>query len=588
MSYKSIVLSDNPVAYWKLDDYDGIAEDSSPCNNDGTFNGIQSNGLIPLVCGNVQATKITNSVSVDFTTLNDYSTHQMYQTFGTSDSLLNPFTLECWIYQHITHTSAVPIFADTTNNVGLFYENGNITFSLDTDSLTYTLPYLNKALHIVATYSGYYAVIYINGVAVAAKTMASNLFEGTELNLSAGPTSYSSDYFLANSFSVYRYALSGDQIKRHYDSAYPVDPKQIVEVDKGSLFYLYDNGISAKFVYTYPLNKTWRSFTTDENIYFNQDTNSIEVLGGTGDPKTVEINDFIFIPSGLTIDDSIIEWEGTNGITVETSVDGITYTQCTNNRSIPQYSIDGGINPSMGLYIKITMYTSDDSKYIPVLSYLTVAFYKSQVMYSQTSTDYFSQVTDISGVNSEANLGNIGYPILSRDDRNGVRVASDAGFYINTDKEISSVEFFYTPSSFLASGLIATTDEDGGAISEFKWASNGDISKTNIAAIHVNGVDKTLTTNSSSLFVANNLYHVVVAFTSPVIGKIGFNYSDAGSVEALYQNIGIYDYDISDLALSHYNLYTQGSLTSIQDTSMSVTESGFTAYNIDWKVIESQ
>jgi len=107
MSYKSTVLYDYPIAYYPLDDitttdindyteilseyptyqdilddpalsmyaniYGDIAYDHSGAENDGLYIGDPETEILPIVVGNTRATKITNSNSVSYSLINDYT-----------------------------------------------------------------------------------------------------------------------------------------------------------------------------------------------------------------------------------------------------------------------------------------------------------------------------------------------------------------------------------------------------------------------------------------------------------------------------------------------------------------------------------
>jgi hypothetical protein len=165
MSYRSTVLSDYPLAYYPLDDLttgevgswqdildtfatyadlrDGIpidypsyanmsgttAFDYSGSQNNGQYNGAPEIEILPIVLGNSMATKINNLEIVTFTIGNDYTGNTISANFATAYSSDNDFTLEAWVYPHITTSSEFPLFGDPTNSVGLFYKNGNIVFA---------------------------------------------------------------------------------------------------------------------------------------------------------------------------------------------------------------------------------------------------------------------------------------------------------------------------------------------------------------------------------------------------------------------------------------------------------------------------
>ena len=591
MSYKYTVLSDNPIFYYRSENIDAVnsvIEDASPCNNDAEYTGTISTSPLPLVSGETHAIKITNAIGITASTILDYNQSTAAGGFGTAGTSDNDFTLETWFYPSFTTNNVTPILADATENVGLFYDKGNITFKVDTDSITYTLPYLKKTYHLVARYDNKFISLYIDKELVASKALSDFVFTNTSLDLSVGPTLNSGDTFMVNGIAAYRYALSPSQIALHNDLAQTMLPIQIATPEVGELFEFYDDSISTQFSYSYPANKGWNNFLTAD-LYYNQAGDYIQIAKGTGSSKTVVLNDFISIPTGVTIDGSRIEWYGDNGITVEMSLNGSTWVSCTNGQAIPNYKLGGTLDTTRSFYLKITMTTTNDSKYLPILSSLSMSFYNNQKMYSQNSGSYMGTLEGESGVSAlEIDLSNDLYPILSRDRRNGLRVIQDAGFNLTTDRLTKTVEFFYTPDALTDSGLISSLADTTYYASNYSWRNSGTVSKTNISAIYVNGVNKTSQTNVSNVFTAGELHHVLIVFSDPISDKIKFNHSLYGSVPALYQNIALYpDAFDSTSAQLHYNLYLGTASTVIDDSSFTLTENSVEYYNNDWLLYQT-
>jgi hypothetical protein len=586
MSYQAIVASDSPVLYYKADESSSPVIDRSGALNNGSYSGSRQSHILPLISGHSSATKITNLVSISAPISNNYSGIAAPQSFGIEGFEKESFSLEGWFHPKISTASLTPLFADSENSVGLFYEAGNIVFLVDTLRLDYTVPYLNKSIHVVGVYSGSYMYIYIDGILKALKSVSSVAFTNTELNLGSGPTLDSEDSFLVNGLAVYRYALEDFQIKKHYDAAQTINGIQIASVNSGEFFQLFDNGISTQFSYSYPAKKGWEYFITDD-LEYNPLLKSIRIASGTGVSKTVVIEDLVPVPSGLAIDDSIIEWSGDNGVSVETSLDGETYETCINGRSIPQYSIDGTISEGISLYLKITLETSDDSKYLPQLNYLSLSFYNSQKIYAKNSSSYVSKITDATVI--ETNLGDRIYPVLSRNNKNGIKTVEGSGFYINTESQIKTLEFFYTPDYLNAdAGLILATETDNGVDTSFSWDDAGSISKSNIASIYVNGVVRTFSTDIADLFVSGEIHHVVIVLANAISGAIKINSADLGSVPALYQNLAIYSSALTATnILDNYDSYLGNKYTSVVDLSLSMQESEVYTYDIDWVVVQS-
>jgi hypothetical protein len=623
MSYKSVILSDYPIGYYPLDDlttvditdyttlvddyntyqdilddtlltsyasiYGDIAFDHSGCENDALYVSDPDTEIAPIVIGNARATKITNTNSIQYSFLNDYTASATTSQFATIYSSDNDFTFEAWIHPNFTTNGLTNILSDATEAVGLFYDNENILFKAQSQYVQSTLPHTDKVIHIVGIYSPTLLSLYIDGILADTSEISNFVFSNTALNLLSGPTTDPGDSFLINSVAVYRYALSPSQIQNHYNENIGLSPIQIVDPDNGELFELYDDNISTQFIYSYPGNKSWDYFITDD-LYYNDAEQSLSIKKATGS-KTVVLTDYISLPYAAVLDSSKIEWDGTSGITVEASVDGTTYQTCENGQTIPQFTL-ASFNGNKQIYLKITLSTPDSSKYLPKISTLQIKFYNNQIAYALNSSSYISTLEGASGVSVyDITIGNNKYPILSRNSRNGIRTIQDSGFYINATSSVHTLEFFYTPYALTDSGLVSTISTGEYSASNYSWRNTGTISKTNISAIYVNDVNKTSETNVANVFKVGELHHVVIVFTSPVSGQLKFDYSLYGSVPGLFQNISLYPDEFTSLkATQHYHLYIYGSTSSVLDNntaSMTVTENSVDYYDNDWIVIQN-
>ena len=625
MSYRSTILSDYPIGYYPLDDlttaditdyttlvddyetyqdilddpslasyaniYGDIAYDHSGCENDGLYVGDPETDILTIVVGNSRATKITSTNSIEYSITKDYTATTTTSQFGTLSSSDNDFTLEAWVYPQFTTNSITQLVGDSSNSVGIFYDNGNIVFKMDSDEMFCTVPYLDKVLHIVCTYSVSSASIYINSVLQKTKELTSPPFQNTTLSLKSGPTLNANDHFLINSVAVYRYALSNTQINSHYNQASGILPIQIVTPESGQLFEVYDNSIATEYFYSYPANRSWPDIM-NEDLYFNQNDNSVSLVQtDSAVSSSTYIEDIISIPAALTIDSSKIDWDGDNGITVEVSLDGSTYTQCINGGAIPGFVLND-FSTQRTFFIKITFASTDASKYVPKLYSLAMSFYNDQIFYSNNSGSYMTTLDNVAGVSEyEITTGNNRYPILSRDARNGIRTVQDSGFYLTTQSDVNTLEFFYTPYALTDSGLVSTVSTGGYSASNYSWRNTGTISKSNISAIYVNGINKTSETNVSNVFKVGELHHIVIVFSSTVGGNLKFDNSLYGSVAGLFQNLALYPAQFtSTQALQHYYLYTLGSISVINDSSnasITMTENSIEYYDNDWVVIQN-
>jgi len=186
-------------------------------------------------------------------------------------------------------------------------------------------------------------------------------------------------------------------------------------------------------------------------------------------------------------------------------------------------------------------------------------------------------------------LGRVRYPILSRQKLNGLTTADGAGFKIDMTESIRTVELFITLSA-LTSNCILFSGADGNFVSaRYSWSDAGTINKSNISAIYVNGVDKISQTNISSVFTANELYHVVIVTSGPITGTILFGHTVTGGPSTLYQYLSYYPSAFnSALALSHYNMHIGRSPVVADDSSITLTENSVDFYDIDWIVLQNK
>lgn len=643
MSYRSVILSDLPIAYYPLDDFTSsssmgytdliaqnddyqdiltnyetyqditgtkpltyaellltygsyaevasayasysnlggdIAYDNSECQNNGKYIGRPVSSILPIVKGNSTAAKITDSVYIEYTIDKDYSGQTGISKFATSDSYDNDFTIEFWFYPQITGNFNTPLFADKTpdHEVGVFYYKGNIVFQVDQNKVEYTLPFINKAFHVVATYTQNLISIYIDGVWEAEKQISGNSFTRDIVNFKSGPTGISQN-FLINSVAIYRYALSKNQILNHYNNGKSINPSQIIETVNGEWFNIYDDNTYPVYQYGWPSNNAWQLFLNNDLVY-NQEKEYIVVKAtDTQTPKTIILEDRIILPSD-EMDSSKIEWDGDNGITVETSDDGISYTQCINGSEIPQYSY-GNFSLSRQLFIRVTINTVDASRFNPRFNYLITKFYNNVRKYAVNGPSYIES-------NNSFTMGRVSSNILLRDSRNGIRVNDGSSFNINTFDDIKSIELFYTPYNLDQAGALVFA-----GTTLLSWDSSGNLARANIDQIYVNNYNKTSATNIKDILVENDINYLVITFTQPITGQITINGSSlGGGSSGLYQNIALYKTVFSQNdVLTNFNLYRYGDVYTILDlanSSATLTEYDVNTYDIEWQTLTNQ
>jgi len=592
MSYQLKVIKDYPIGFWPLDESSGTnAADISGCGNNGTYTGGLSTGLIPLVSGGLNGSLINNTKYITLPVTKDYYGSTADGGFADENSSDNDFSLEVWIYPKFTTSSLTPIFADSSADVGIYYEKGNIVFKLEGERIDYTLPIVSSSIHIVAVYSKSSMSLYVNGKFGSSKALDNFKFTNPSITLKVGPTTSASDSFIVDAPAVYRYGLDLNLAAEHYSISSGTSPLQVAYPENGTLFDIYDDGVSRQYAFMYPANRPWEYFLTEDLIY-NGEEQYIEIKKtATAASKSVVITDAIAIPSGFNLDSSKIEWNGDNGVSVRASTDGTTWQPCINGRSIPQFKLDdSSFSTERTLYLEITLASSDASKYLPRLYSLILCFYNDQILYSQTNGDYLNTLDGLSGATiKEITTGRISHPILSRHKNNGLRTGSASGFKVNTSESIRTIEFFLTLSALTANCILFSSADGTYVASKFAWGNTGTIDKTNISSIHVNGIDKTSATNISTVFTADELYHIVIVTSGPITGPIRFNYLSSGGPSSLYQYLSYYpEAFTSQNAIDHYNMHIGRTSSVADDSSVALTENAVNFYNNDWIVIQNR
>ena len=580
MSYELKVIKDSPIGFWALDESSGsIAYDKSGCENNGTYVGSPAANMLPIIPGGVSGTKITDTAYVTFPVTKDYYGSTVGAGLANKYTSDNDFTLEVWFNQSIESTNETPLLADITNNIGLYWHKGDIVFKVSaTEQIRYCVPYSKKAIHIVGIYSVYGISLFVDSAAVASKSLTNFKFTNTTTLFNSGPTLNTGDSFIVDAPAIYRYSLNQNLIRQHYlEGNVTVSPIHVVYPDKGVLFSGTDANIKAQFDYSYPVNKPWTTFV-DSNTYYDVNRGYLTFYKtDTVQAKSFVINDFFIFPSQIGLSTSKVEWRNDLGVTVESSVDGTTWVACSNGQPLPQYTKDS-FDASGKVYIRITMSTTDASKFIPKLSFFCITFYSDRTIYADNFGDKITSTTDYY-------LGSLNYPILSRNYMNGIRAKNGAGFNLDTNSSIKSIEMLFTPLTLAANTLFY----DGGTTTtSFAWNGSGALSKANIDKVYINGVDRSSITNITNYLTEEEPHHIVLTFTTPISGSFQFNYGVSNGPSNLYKNIAIYENELTASKVeTHFELYTGKPVDTVTESAITLTELDPVYYNNDWIVIQS-
>jgi hypothetical protein len=579
MSYYLSVIKDHPSGFWKLDESSGFtAYDSSGCGNNGTYFGTPLIQKFPLVEGGSNSTKITNNNYLEFNIVNDFSGITGIGGFGTTKTSDNDFSLEIWFHPKNV-TEETPIFADT-NGVGLYWDKGNLVFKLEDEILHYSVPNYNRSMHIVAVYNLKSMTLYINGNAVASKSVSRINFTNESLSFYSGPASLN-EYFLIDAPAIYRYSLTSEKALNHFNSFMSNTESNIVLPDSGEIFKASERYQNINTTVAFPAQLDWE-YHIDDDILYSESTNSLYLSPSSSSGEFIKV---ISLPNWQNYVSSKIEWLSSKGVSIDISTDGESgpWHECENGKALPGFSQGLNFLDKKVLCFKVMFNSEDSTIYIPELYYIKIHFYDEKKLLAHGGGSVISTSQPNSGSSWEISISNENSNILLRDSDNGI-TTKDSVFYIDTAKDIKSLEMILSPKS-LSSGYLFY-NKTGSTESYISWAADGTISKNNITGLFINGQDLSSVSNISSYLYLEDPNYILIKTTSSMTGQIWLNgKQDGGNRDGvlddnMYQNIAIYESDLIDHQL-HYELYTGVNKITVEDSVINITEEAVKTYSRD-------
>ena len=222
LTYSQQILSDSPAAYWRLGEASGTtAADSSGANRTGSYLNTPTLGLPGALTGDA-------NTAAGFNGTNEYVSVPYA-------AALNPasFTVEAWAYVtggQGTYRSLVTS-RDIVGGVArgyILYASQDDTWQLWTGSGGFHVVggppvQLNTWTHLVGTYDGSIARLYVNGVLADSATVPYQQNTAKTLRIATGATDLTSpQYYLpgrVDEVAVYGTALSATRVQAHYTAA---------------------------------------------------------------------------------------------------------------------------------------------------------------------------------------------------------------------------------------------------------------------------------------------------------------------------------------------------------------------------------
>lgn len=583
MLYYSSILKDSPVGFWKLDEISGSTSyDFSGCGNNGSYVGNINRVQIPLVPGGIHANKITNTQTISFPITRDMSGQTGIGGFGIQKTEDNSFSFEIWFHPK-NITSLTPIFADE-DGIGIYWDKGNIVFKLESERIDYCTQYQNKSFYVVAVYEPNVIKLYVDGELVVSKNISGLTFSNQSLTVKSGPANVN-ESFLIDAPAIYRYALNLNQVRTHYQH---VDDNTNVQVVQSNFGQLFKSTLQHQFP---PDNFTWPAYIPfkifeDDNIKYKKATDSLYLVGASG---SYLITSILPLPHKEYVS-SKIEWIGTKGIKVYSSIDNeVSWQECINGSSIPGISLGTNYVNNKQIYFKVEFNTDDINYYIPELDYMGVYLYPEKKIYSHNGRSFISVSQPSTGSSWDLDFSNREDQILSRNYDNGIR-SRGSGFYLETVDNILTVETVFVPES-LSTGYLFYNKTAGTEYS-VSWASDGTLTKLNIAGLYINGQDASSITNISNYLNIGEPNYIMIKTSNSITGQIWFNCKSDNNVRSgilpdnLYNIISIYENSTPN-HLTNYNAYIGNEVISANNSVFTLTDIGPSAYDFDWVTLDN-
>jgi len=563
MSYRLNVLSELPVAYWRLEETTGtVASNSTGLGFDGTIFGTPLLGSRGLV---------SESLAIVFSDAQHVTANLPNILLDGNEAL--SCCIELW-----AKTFAVPtarrLLAGRLS-AGVFITPTGFEFSATSSNGTtyvsyYTVTDWNNSFHITANYVGYNLSLIVNNQEGTNADFLGKFTSTTDSFYFGGTSTASSTTVMVDEVAVYRKTLPITLATKHYDAGTISSSPDEASRNNNGIYYSMSD-ISSDVSFTY---EEYDQESFDAGFY-----SDVEYRGGALQSTEVAGNhtsDLEFIGNLVTVGGSRIDWDASTSVVVETSLNkGVTWDVCQNHKEIP--GLAPGTNVS-NKFIKVRKTFMATSGTASRLDRLKIVTYKDKVMLAnapaQGMTIYgnveFAETNSPPSYNKNimGTTFTTGAFVTAPALTDGVRAMS---FWLKRNAEASTTAWEYI------------YDTRTGGTSYFG------ISPTNVIqavdTMYINGVGKTVTIADLPL---RQWVHVTAVFAAQQPGAITFNarYSANEGGLSSFAHISLFTTNITARqALINYKM-SVGAVTyqTSNGTVSSVIElpSGTKVYNNHW------
>jgi hypothetical protein len=566
MTYTYYALREGPIGLWSFDALP--LNDSSGYGNHATYTGTPTTTR-PIVAGGIAAQHIDAGDTINYP----------IDSVMIAGRESRAFSLEAWIKPQ-SGTAALLARDDS----GLFLDGLILRFTVSmgvTTSVEYNHLNAGEVYHVVATYDSESIMLFVNGEMVSfALVEEGGVFSDTTTNLKTTM----STAMVMDAPAVYNYALTYSMIRNHY--AYGTNYPEVVNLSllNGGKSYMFsDNDALVYDKIEFGSELSWSSGLLDPsltvidnrlvNVY---DDVAEEWVGGTW---TYQYSVDAEIGEDVTINGSRINWYSNAPITVEYSVDDITWTPVSNGGSVT-----GIQDLSSGYAVSIRVIVPDTTTEQAFVDSLSVVFYQDK---SIRGSDESLLATFINPLT--VTLAGDNYEPASFSDNAGVMLPANSGFSIPADTDFDpyfAVEMTVRFDTSTASTTVLAIDN-----ASITSNSSGQWTFTGLSALYVDGVAVT-----SPFSIASGKWHHVLAVlstekTAPVY--VGNNSAGSSSYPMRVGYLALYASTIpASMAKAIYDTWVgapavkivESDIPVIEETEFSTTGEAFRAYAFNWAI----
>ncbi len=222
--YRDAILADSPAGYWRLGEASGTAA------NDASGNGRTGSYLSTPMLGQAGALTGDSNTSVGFDGTSEHVSVPYSGALNTAST-----TLEAWVYPTggqgrfravvsnrdyvVGSTRGSILYASSSNTWQFWLGNGSGAWTVvGGPAVT-----LDRWTHVVGTYDGTTARLYVDGTLVASAPSTHTPNPSRPLRAAAGANERAADYLLpgrVDEVAVYPTALNATRVRAHFDAAY--------------------------------------------------------------------------------------------------------------------------------------------------------------------------------------------------------------------------------------------------------------------------------------------------------------------------------------------------------------------------------